>query len=101
MIHVIASISVKTGAVSQFLEIFKENIPKVLQEDGCIAYAPCMDVVPGIAGQETDPDLVTIVERWESIEHLRAHLVAPHMQAYKEDIKEIVEKVSIKVLEEQ
>ncbi|MDP3016444.1 MAG: antibiotic biosynthesis monooxygenase [Deltaproteobacteria bacterium] len=44
--------------------------------------------------------MVTIIEKWESLEALRDHLVAPHMLAYKGKVKDIVEDLSLKVLQE-
>ena len=42
---------------------------------------------------------MTVVEAWENLEALAAHLQTPHMQAYKEDVKGIVENVSFYVLQ--
>ena len=44
--------------------------------------------------------IVTIIEKWESLAALRAHLTAPHMLTYREKVKDIVENVSLKVLQE-
>ena len=98
MINVLASIHVKEGQMPTFLEIFKANIPNVLQEKGCLEYLPTVDVPTGLGPQELNPDRVTIVEKWGSLEDLLAHLVAPHMLIYQEKVKNIVEKVSLKVL---
>lgn len=100
MIHVIASITVKEGKREQFLEAFKANIPLVKQEAGCIAYTPTVDVPADLPPQVLDPSVVTIIEAWESIDALRAHAGAPHMLAYREKVKDIVEGISIKVLAE-
>lgn len=100
MIHVIASIYIKEGGVSQFVEIFKANVPAVLAERGCIEYTPTLDVVTGIPPQELNDNVVTIVEKWACVDDLKAHLAAPHMLAYQEKVKGLVEKVSIKVLED-
>jgi len=43
--------------------------------------------------------VVTIVEKWESLEALQAHVVAPHMAAYRERVKDFVVRVSLQVLE--
>lgn len=99
MIHVIASIYVKKDGVSEFVEIFKANVPAVLAEKGCIEYTPTIDVLTGLPPQELDENVVTIIEKWESVEALRAHLAAPHMVAYQDMVKALVVKVSIKVLE--
>lgn len=99
MIHVIASIQVKPGKVDAFIEIFKANVPNVLAEKGCIDYAPTIDVDAGLPPQDLDPNLVTIIERWERLDDLHAHLKTPHMAAYREKVKDIVEGMSLKVLE--
>lgn len=100
MINVIASIQIKEGRLSEFLEIFKANVPKVLQEKGCLAYVPTIDLPAGLPVQELDENVVTIIESWESLEYLQAHLSAPHMRAYKEKVRDIVDKMSMKVLKE-
>lgn len=99
MIHVIASIHVKEGRLSEFIEIFKSNVSNVLSEKGCIEYVPTIDVPTGLPPQELDKNVVTIVEKWDCLDDLQAHLSAPHMLAYKKKIETIVEKVSLKVLE--
>ena len=99
MIHVIASIHVKEGRVVEFLEIFKANIPEVRREKGCVAYVPTLDVPTGLPPQELDGNVVTIIETWASLDDLRLHLAAPHMLSYQKSVKDIVEKVALKVLE--
>jgi quinol monooxygenase YgiN len=100
MINVIASIRVKSGRLSEFLEIFKSNIPSVRDERGCIEYFPAVDIDADLPPQSLDENVVTIIEKWESPEALHDHLNAPHMLAYKEKVKDIVENVSLKVLRE-
>ena len=99
MINVIASICVKTGRLSDFLEIFKSIVPNVREERGCIEYFPSVDIDADLPPQRLDENVVTIIEKWESLEALRDHLKAPHMLAYKEKVKDIVEDVSLKVLQ--
>lgn len=99
MIYVIASITVKEGTVDQFVEIFKANIPNVLAEKGCIEYGPAIDVDTGLDLQEVDPCIVTIVEKWESLDDLQAHLIAPHILVYREKVADIVTSLSLKILE--
>ncbi|MBC2712122.1 MAG: antibiotic biosynthesis monooxygenase [Desulfosarcina sp.] len=100
MINIIASIHIKEGRLSEFIEIFKSNIPNVLEEKGCIEYVPTIDVPTGLPPQKLNNNVVTIIEKWDSLEDLQAHLLAPHMLAYKENIKDLVDKVSLKVLGE-
>jgi quinol monooxygenase YgiN len=98
MINVIAALRIKDGRVAEFLEIFKANVPNVLKEKGCIEYAPTVDLATDLAVQEKDANVVTIVEKWNSLEDLKAHLVAPHMQAYSAKVKGLLEGRSIKIL---
>ena len=100
MINVIASIHIKQGQVSEFIKIFKSNIPNVLQEKGCIEYVPTIDLPTDLPPQALDPNIVTIVEKWESVEDLMAHLATPHMLSYRENVKDLVDKLSLKILTE-
>jgi quinol monooxygenase YgiN len=100
MINVIASIHVKEGNVSKFLEIFKDNVPNVLKEEGCIDYVPTVDAPTGLPPQELQENRVVILEKWESIDALKAHMKTPHMLAYREKVKDLIEKMSLNVLQE-
>jgi quinol monooxygenase YgiN len=44
-------------------------------------------------------NVVVIVERWESLDHLKAHLVAPHMKPYRAAVKDIVKGMQVQILE--
>ena len=100
MISVIASVHVRPGMVPGFLEVFKANVPAVREETGCVEYFPATDVAADLPPQALDENVVTIIEKWESLEALRDHLKAPHMLAYKEKVSDMVEGVSLKVLQE-
>ncbi len=100
MINVIASIKVKPDRKREFIEAFKEIVPAVLREDGCVEYFPAVDVDAGLAPQALDENVVTIIEKWESLDTLRAHLQAPHMNAYRQKTGDWVEGVSLKVLQQ-
>ena len=100
MIHVIASITVKNTRLESFIEIFKANIPNVMKENGCIEYSATMDVETDITIQQTDKNVVTVIEKWESLSHLKAHFTAPHMLDYKSRVDHMVETVSLKILQE-
>ena len=100
MVSVIASIRVKADRLPEFVEILKSNLPKVREEKGCIEYSPARDIDSGLPVQKFDKNFLTIIEKWESVEALRAHLKTPHMLAYREKVKDIVEELSIKALKE-
>ncbi len=100
MINVLASIKVKPEKIDEFVKIFKANVPAVLAEDGCIDYFPAMDEETGLGAQTKDATVVTVIEKWESVDALKAHLDAPHMATYREDVKDMVEETIIKVLKQ-
>lgn len=100
MISVIASIRVGEGKREAFLEIFNENVPMVRQEEGCIEYFPAIDIDAALGAQTLDEQVVTVLEKWQSLAALREHLAAPHMLAYREKVRDLVEEVSLKVLQQ-
>jgi quinol monooxygenase YgiN len=100
MINVIASITVKASERAAFIEIFKANIPKVLEEEGCLEYSATMDFQTELPIQQTNANVVTVIEKWESFPHLEAHFIASHMLEYKAKVEGMVEDVSLKILED-
>ena len=98
MICVIATIKAKTGQRSALLACIKDNLANVHAETGCIEYQPMVDTEASRGTQELDENVVTMVEKWETMANLNAHAVAPHMLEYREKVKDIVESVSLKVL---
>lgn len=99
MIIVIATVQCQPGRREDFLREFRQIVPEVLQEDSCIEYGPTIDADTDIGNQNTDADRVTIVEKWESLEALKAHLSAPHMMAYRPKVKDFVASSELRVLE--
>jgi quinol monooxygenase YgiN len=100
MIQVIATIETAPGKRDDFLAAFAELVPDVRAEQGCIEYGPTVDLPTSIADQPAPREnVVTVIEKWESVEALRKHLEAPHMTRYRRTVKDIVLGVSIRVLE--
>lgn len=98
MIIVIATVTCTSGNRESFLKEFRQLVPEVLKERGCIEYGPTIDIETDLDNQHRDEDRVTIVEKWESLEHLKAHLVAPHMNDYRPKVKEFVASSELRVL---
>jgi len=91
MVHVVAIISAKPGKRDEVLSEFHANIPNVLAEDGCIEYSPTIDALEA-EGFQTNigPDSFIVVEKWESLEHLKAHAAAAHMKEYAVKVKDLL-----------
>ena len=45
------------------------------------------------------PNYMVVVEKWESLDALNAHLVAPHMGSYREQVKDLVAGMTLQVLQ--
>jgi quinol monooxygenase YgiN len=100
LIHVIATIELNAGTRSPFLAELRKIMDKVRAEAGCQEYRPTVDLNSGLALQgPVRSDVVTVVERWKSLEHLQAHLAAPHMVEYRTKVTDFVKSVTLQILE--
>lgn len=80
IIHVIATVQTKEGKRADFVEAFNKLVPLVRAEEGCIEYGATVDVQTVISIQgPLRENHVIIVEKWATLDHLMAHLKAPHM----------------------
>ena len=100
MIHVVATITVNPGTRDKVLDAFRWVTPAVRAEAGCVEYQATVDVPTTIAVQDGPrPDVVTVIEKWESVEALYAHSAAPHMTEYRTRVKDYVLSVKLQVTE--
>jgi quinol monooxygenase YgiN len=98
MIHVLASIEIAEGKREAFLKEFRRIIKIVRDEDGCIEYGPAVDLQTSVS-EPPRPNVVTVVEKWASVPALEAHLKAPHMDRYREMVRDVVTDIKILVLQ--
>ena len=99
MIHVIAVITAKPGRREEVLKHFRANVPNVRAEKGCIEYGAAVDADPALPVQtKYGADTVVVVEKWESMDALKAHAAAPHMAAYGAKTKELLASRVIHIL---
>ncbi len=100
MIHVLATIQLHPGMRDEFLKHFRAIVPAVREEAGCLEYGPTIEIDSGIPAQANlGSDAVVVVEKWESLDALKAHLVAPHMKTYREKVKDMVAGTKLHILE--
>lgn len=99
-VYVVAIIEVKPGKRAEFAEIFKANVPNVLAENGCVFYDPVVDFDSGVGGQAPlRENAVTVMEKWASLDALKAHLKAPHMATYREQVKDLTVGVTLHIMQ--
>ncbi len=100
MIHVVAILTAHPGQRDAMLAVFRENLPAVRAEPGCIAYQPVVDAPDlGSFQAKIGEDSFMVLETWENADALRAHSVAPHMVEYGRKTKGMVASRVIHVLE--
>ena len=89
MIHVLAFVSTKPGLREEVLGHFRANMPAVHAEKGCIEYQPVVDAADGGAMQAPlGDDTFVVIEKWETMDDLKAHAASSHMAAYGERVKD-------------
>ena len=98
-VHVLAIITAKTGMRDKILEAFRANVPAVHAEKGCIEYGATIDA-EGVGSLQTKlgEDTFVVVEKWKSLDALKAHAAAPHMAAYAAKTKDMIASRVIHVL---
>ena len=99
MIHVVAVITAKPGLREQLLQHFRANVAAVRAEQGCIEYGAAIDAENALPFQtKWGADTFLAIEKWESMDALKAHAAAPHMAAYGAKVKDMISKRIIHIL---
>ena len=100
MIHVIAVVTAKPGMRDTILTHFRANVPAVKAEEGCIEYGATVDADPALPIQtKYGSDSFVVVEKWSSLETLKAHGAAPHMAAYAAKTREHIASRTIHIMQ--
>lgn len=99
MIHVLALITTLPGQREAVLAEFRANMPAVHAEAGFIEYGPAVDAEgAGAAQTPLGPDTFCVIEKWASMDALRAHSKSAHMAAYGAKVKAMLASRVIHVL---
>ena len=83
IVHVVAVLTTQPGERDAVLAEFAKIVPDVHAEDGCIEYQAVIDL-PDVGPMQSPlgPDSYMVVEKWASLDALKAHAAAPHMKAF-------------------
>jgi quinol monooxygenase YgiN len=98
MIAVIATIETAPGRRNDLLAVMRGLVPKVRAEEGCLEYAPMIDVPNGL-GVPVRDNVVTMIEKWENLAALEAHLKTPHMGEFRRQTEPLRLSLSLQILE--
>ena len=101
MINVIATFTLHPGKRNAFLREFHKVVPLVHREEGCVVYQPAVDMESGI---DIQPPLrehtVTIIEKWENLLALQAHLATEHMAEFFDIAQPMINDLTVHVMQD-
>ncbi len=98
-VQVLAVITAKPGKRAAILDAFRANVPAVHAEDGCVEYGATVDTEgAGAIQTKFGEETFVVIEKWESLDALKAHAGSPHMAAYGAKTKEMIESRVIHVM---
>jgi len=86
MIKVVAKSYAKADRLEQLLELSREMVEETNKEQGCISYELFQDV--------KDPNVLVIIEEWESQEALDRHMASEHFKRLIPQMNELRERPS-------
>jgi quinol monooxygenase YgiN len=89
MIIVVAKSVVKEDMISLYKQETVKLIELTRKESGCIAYDLCEDV--------NNPNILTFIEKWESQEHLDAHMNSEHFKEIVPKLKDMRESSELNI----
>lgn len=100
MIHIIAIITAHPGKRREVLDAFADILPLVHNEKGCIEYEPVTDVDGASSSQALlGVDTYMVVEKWDSMEDLRAHAASDHIAAFHKKAGHLVADRKVYILQ--
>ncbi len=83
MVHLVVTAIVKEGMMDDYLRECRKVRPLVLAEKGCVEYTFIREIPSHLAIQEKiNPDRVTLIEKWETMEDLAAYGQSSHMKEF-------------------
>ena len=71
----------------------------VRAEAGCIEYVSTVDLPLNPEKHPPRGDVVVMQEKWQTLDHLKAHAVAPHMNDFRGKSKALVKSTKVEVFE--
>jgi quinol monooxygenase YgiN len=78
MIVINVEITVEPGAADKARDAVTSMEHATRQEAGCLRYAFSVDI--------SDPGMIRVTERWESMEAIQTHMKSPHMADFQKAI---------------
>jgi len=100
MICVHALLEIAPGRIDEYLPIHQALIPQVLQEKGCVEYLLAVDASTSIDIQRpAGSEVVSVIEKWENVSALEAHLDAPHVVEFRQRVEGLLLNATAYILD--
>ncbi len=100
-IYVLCRFDVKAGTADQYVKAVNTILDAVRAEKGCRFYALVGDAETDMKNQQKfGNDVLWMIECWDDVDALKAHLETPHMKAFGPKIKDIRTSGTFHVLKE-
>lgn len=74
MIIVAVEVHVEPGAADKVKDAIAKMETATRAEEGCETYAFSVDI--------SDPGKIRVIERWRSLDDIKAHMASPHMAEF-------------------
>lgn len=81
MIIVVSKSEIREGKLEEYKGIAARLVEETRKEAGCISYDLCQDV--------DNSNILTFVEKWESMQALDAHMQTPHFTEIVPKLREM------------
>lgn len=91
MIIVIARVEADPARMDELQHALDAMMRATWEESGCISYS--------MAVENKDMGIVSVVERWESVEALKSHFDEPHMASFNAAVKDAVRSIDARMYE--
>ena len=100
-VYVLCRFDLKPGNAAAYAAAVSEIVEKVRAEKGCISYTLVGDAESGMPKQQKfGKDVLWMLECWESVDALKAHLDSPHMKEFAPKARELRNSGTFHVLKE-
>ena len=100
MINVFANVMIKKENIEQAPDCYRDFVPLVIAESGCLEYVPCKGINTDLTNQVQDDSRIFVAECWKSLKDFRKHLEMPHSVAFRARIKPLLtEKITVTIVQ--
>lgn len=92
MIFVVSKSIVKADKIAEYKQQVVRLIEETRKESGCISYDLCQDI--------DNSNILTFIEKWESKQHLDAHMKTAHFMEIVPMLKDLRESSELSIYKE-